>query len=108
MRLFQLQRITAVALLAFMTIHMIVVHYPPFHIDFAIILERMVDPVWKAVEILFLLTVLLHASAGAYAVATDYEQVAKYKRALAGAAMAAGVAAFLWGTLTILSWQPPV
>jgi len=63
MRIFQIQRITAVALLVFMTIHMIVVHYPPFHIDFSIIAQRMVNPVWKVIEILFLLSVLMHGLA---------------------------------------------
>ncbi|MBN2502956.1 MAG: succinate dehydrogenase, hydrophobic membrane anchor protein [Anaerolineales bacterium] len=108
MRVFQMQRLTAVALLFFLTLHMIVVHYPPFHIDFEIILERMVNPVWKVIEILFLFTVLIHALAGAYAVLTDYEQVARFKQALAWVAVVAGVAFFIWGALTIWSWQPPV
>lgn len=107
MRVFQLQRLSAVALLVFMTVHMIVVHYPPFHIDFSIIVERMVNPVWKVVEILFLFTVLIHALTGTYAVLTDYERVARYKRVIAGLAMAAGIAAFVWGAVTIFSWQLP-
>ena len=78
MKIFQVQRLTAVALLVFLTIHMIVVHYPPFHIDFSIILERMTNPVWKAVEILFLFSVVLHGLSGAYMVLTDYKQVSKF------------------------------
>lgn len=107
MRIFQIQRLSAVALLVFMTIHMIVVHYPPFHIDFSIIAERMVNPIWKVVEILFLLSVLLHALAGAYVVLTDYRQVAKYKKVIAGVVVVAGLVAFVWGTMTIISWQLP-
>ena len=79
MKIFQVQRITAVALLVFMTIHMIVVHYPPFHIDFSIIVERMANPVWKAIEILFLLSVVLHGLSGAWVVLTDYRQVNKFR-----------------------------
>lgn len=107
MKIFQIQRITAVALLVFMTMHMIVVHYPPFHIDFSIILERMVNPVWKVIEILFLLSVLLHGLAGAYVVLTDYKQVSKFKKAIAVVVIVAGIAAFAWGTATIISWQLP-
>ena len=107
MRIFQIQRITAVALLVFMTIHMIVVHYPPFHIDFSIIAQRMVNPVWKVIEILFLLSVLLHGLSGAYVVLTDYKQVSKFKKALAVLVVVVGIAAFFWGSWTILSWQLP-
>ena len=39
LRIFQMQRFSAIALLIFLTIHMIVVHYPPFHIDFTRILD---------------------------------------------------------------------
>jgi succinate dehydrogenase / fumarate reductase membrane anchor subunit len=108
MRVFQLQRISAVAMVVFMTMHMIVVHYPPFHIDFSIILERMQNPVWKVIEILFLFFVLVHALSGAYAVLIDYENVARYKKLIAVIAMVAGIVGFLWGTLTVLAWQPPI
>jgi len=104
MRIFQIQRVTAVALLVFMTIHMIVVHYPPFHIDFSIIAERMTNPVWKVIEILFLFSVLLHGLAGAYMVLTDYKQVSPYKKIVAGAVIVVGIAAFAWGSLTVISW----
>lgn len=107
MKVFQIQRITAVALLVFMTIHMIVVHYPPFHIDFTIIAERMANPVWKAVEILFLLSVLLHGLSGAYVVLTDYKQVNKFQKVLAVVVIVVGIVAFYWGASTIISWQLP-
>ena len=107
MRVFQIQRITAVAMLVFMTIHMVVVHYPPFHIDFSIIAQRMVNPVWKVIEILFLLTVLLHGLAGAYVVLTDYKQVNKFRKAVAAIVVVVGIAAFVWGSMTIISWHLP-
>ncbi len=107
MRIFQVQRVTAVALLVFMTIHMVVVHYPPFHIDFSIIAQRMANPVWKVIEILFLLTVLLHGLTGAYVVLTDYKQVNKFRKAVAAVVVVVGIVAFFWGALTVLSWQVP-
>ena len=108
MRIFLMQRISAIALLVFLTIHMIVVHYPPFHIDFSRIVERMAQPIWKAIDIAFLFFVLIHALTGAYMVLTDLEQVNKARRALAWLAILIGVGAFYYGTLTILAFQPPV
>lgn len=104
MRVFRWQRISAVALIFFMTIHMIVVHYPPFHIDFSRISERMAQPLWQAIDIAFLFFVLLHALAGAYVVLTDVERFSKGKRILAGAAVVIGVIAFIYGVQTILAF----
>lgn len=107
MRLFQMQRISAIALLLFMTIHMVVVHYPPFHIDFSRIIDRLDQPLWKGIDVAFLFFVLVHALSGAYAVLTDVEQIGTYKRALAGLALVVGLVAFVYGTITILAFQAP-
>lgn len=107
MRIFLLQRWSAIALLVFLTIHMIVVHYPPFHIDFSRIIERMASPIWKAIDIAFLAAVLIHALTGAYMVITDLERFGKYKRFLSWAAILIGVGAFYYGVITVLAFQPP-
>lgn len=106
MRTFQLQRYSAIALLFFLTVHMVVVHYPPFHIDFSRIIERMAQPLWKAIDIAFLLAVLVHALAGAYVVLTDFERGYRYRRALSWLAILIGLLAFVYGTQTILAFQP--
>ncbi len=107
MRVFQMQRYSAIGLLIFLTIHMIVVHYPPFHIDFSRIIVRMNQPLWKAIDILFLVFVLIHALAGAYVVLTDVQRFNKYQRVLAGLAIVIGIGAFIYGTMTILAFQAP-
>ena len=104
MRVFTMQRISAIALIIFMTIHMVVVHYPPFHIDFSRIAVRMADPLWQAIDILFLFFVLMHALAGAYVVLTDVERFGRVKRFLAGAAIVIGIIAFVYGVQTILAF----
>ena len=104
MRTFWIQRISAVALIFFLTIHMIVVHYPPFHIDFSRITERMAQPLWQAIDIAFLFFVLLHALAGAYVVITDVERFNRGKRILAGAAIVIGIGAFIYGVQTVLAF----
>lgn len=107
MWIFFWQRISAIALLFLLTVHMIVVHYPPFHIDFNRILERMDQPLWKAIDIAFLLFVLIHALLGAYMVLTDVERFDRYKRALAGLAIIIGIVAFIYGTMTVLAFEAP-
>jgi succinate dehydrogenase / fumarate reductase membrane anchor subunit len=102
-----MQRYTAIALLAFLTIHMIVVHYPPFHIDFSRIIDRLAQPLWKAIDIAFLGAVVMHALTGAYMVLTDVQRIYRYRRALAWAAVIVGLFAFYYGTITILAFQPP-
>ncbi len=107
MRIFQMQRYSAIALLVFLTIHMIVVHYPPFHIDFTRIIERMGQPLWKAIDIAFLFFVLMHALTGTYAVIVDLERFYAYRRELVGAAVLIFVLAFIYGVRTIWAFQPP-
>jgi succinate dehydrogenase hydrophobic anchor subunit len=107
MRIFQMQRYSAIALVIFLTIHMIVVHYPPFHIDFSRIVDRLADPLWKGIDIVFLFFVLMHALTGAYMVLTDWERVNAYKRVLAILAVVIGIGAFIYGTQTIMAFQPP-
>jgi succinate dehydrogenase hydrophobic anchor subunit len=106
MRVFQMQRFSAIALLVFLTIHMVVVHYPPFHIDFSRIVERMAQPIWKAIDIAFLFAVLVHALTGSYMVLTDWERFSRSRRVLAWASVLVGIGAFYYGTITILAFQP--
>jgi succinate dehydrogenase hydrophobic anchor subunit len=108
MRLFQLQRLSAVALVAFLTIHMVVLHYPPFHVDFSRIIDRMAQPLWKAVDIAFLFFVLVHALGGMHAVVSDLGGLRRWHKAHAIALSVLGVAGFLYGAATILAFQPPV
>ncbi|NPV65745.1 MAG: hypothetical protein HPY64_01215 [Anaerolineae bacterium] len=106
MRIFQMQRWSAIALLVFLTIHMIVVHYPPFHIDFSRIAARMGDPLWKAIDIVFLLAVLVHALAGTHQVFTDFQRFSRLHRVHAVVMVVLGVVAFVYGTATILAFNP--
>jgi succinate dehydrogenase hydrophobic anchor subunit len=107
MRVFQIQRWSAIALLVFVTIHMTVVHYPPFHIDYSRIIERMGQPLWKAIDVAFLFFVLLHAVSGSYAVLMDFGGIARLKKVLAASATVLVLVGFVYGTMTILAFQPP-
>ena len=104
MRIFLMQRISAIALVVFLTLHMVVVHYPPGHIDVDRVLERLDQPLWKAIDIAFLFVVLMHALTGAYMVITDVERFNVYRRGLAWVGVVAGVLLFIYGTQTILAF----
>jgi succinate dehydrogenase hydrophobic anchor subunit len=108
MRLFQIQRWSAVALVVFLTVHMIVLHYPPFHVDFSRVIVRMADPLWKAIDITFLFFVLLHALGGMHAVVLDFEGLKPWRKVHAAALLVIGLVAFVYGAMTILAFQPPV
>jgi succinate dehydrogenase hydrophobic membrane anchor protein len=107
MRLFWLQRISAIALVVFLSLHMIVVHYPPGNLDFSRVLERLENPVWKAIDIAFLLSVLVHGLGGTYAVLMDLERVTPLKRVLTGVLVILGIIGFVYGTYTVLSFELP-
>ena len=107
MRIFIIQRISAIALVIFLALHMIVVHYPPGHIDFSRVLDRLADPLWKAIDIAFLVAALSHALAGTYAVLLDIERVTPLKRVIAGILIILGIIGLAFGTFTIISFQPP-
>lgn len=112
MRIFQMQRISAVALLVFMTIHMTVAHYDiqanfrAYEITYHTVIDRLGTPLWKGIDIAFLFFVLLHALTGSYMVITDLERGYKYKKVFAWAAVMLGVIAFYFGAVTILSFNP--
>jgi succinate dehydrogenase hydrophobic anchor subunit len=109
MRVFQMQRVSAIALLIFLGIHMAVMHYPPWEIDFkTVVIERLSNPIWKVIDIGFLLAVLVHALAGSYVVITDLQRFSRIRRAVAGVAIVLGVIGAIYGTVTILAFQPPV
>jgi succinate dehydrogenase hydrophobic anchor subunit len=106
MGFFRMQRLTAIALVAFMALHMIVVHYPPGHLDFTRVLERLANPLWKAIDIAFLGTALLHGLGGLYDVLIDVERITPARRAVAGTLAAIGLAAFAYGVYTVVSFTP--
>lgn len=106
-RIFQLQRISAIGLVVFLTTHMVVAHYPPGHLDFSRVIERMAYPLWKGIDILLLASALTHAVTGLYMVVTDVEKVGRYRQALGWAGVILFAVAFVYGTITILAFQPP-
>jgi succinate dehydrogenase hydrophobic anchor subunit len=101
---YQLQRISAVGLVVFLFLHIIVMHYPPRELNYSNILDQMENPLWKGIEISFLFFVMVHALTGVYGVLTDYDFLARYKKVIAALFFLAGSVAVYWGATTVLSW----
>lgn len=108
MKIFKIQRASAVLLLFFFVMHIVIMHYafPIQEITFETTVSRMQSPVWKGIEICFLFSVILHGLSGAYAVLTDYDKIAKFKKPIGVLLVAIGVWAMYIGTMTVLSWVP--
>ncbi len=95
-RVYQVQRISAVILLVLLLVHTHFVRHMP--------LDR---PLWKAADIAFLFTMLLHGLTGAYVIVSGMTHAGALKRALAALAILIGVGAFLYGAGAIIAFQPP-
>jgi succinate dehydrogenase hydrophobic anchor subunit len=109
MQTFKIQRYSAIALLFFLTLHMIYTHYvPPYHVSFNMVLTRLNSPVWKVIDFFFLVSVITHALAGSFQVVTDFENIYSYRKALAWAAIIIGILTILYGTKTLIAFQMPV
>ena len=104
MKIFQIQRVSAVLLLFFFVMHIVIMHYPPQEVNYASVVSRLDSPVWKGIEIAFLFSVVTHGMAGAYSVLNDYEKIANYKTAIGVALFVVGSWAMYIGTMTVLSW----
>ena len=109
MKIFIMQRVSAIALVIFMTLHMVVVHFPVRNLGYQEVLtNRMGQTGWQIMYVLFLFTVLVHGLAGAYMVLTDVGSVAKYKKGLAWGIVVLGIIYFVYGTMTIIKFAEAV
>ncbi|GAB4440976.1 MAG: hypothetical protein Kow00120_09270 [Anaerolineae bacterium] len=95
-RLYQVQRIAAIALLALLLIHTHFVRHIPLD-----------NPLWRIVDIAFLFTIVLHGLIGAYSVLAGGARVSRYRRALAAAVIVIGIVVFFYGARAILAFQAP-
>lgn len=106
MEVFLIQRFTAIGLVVFLALHMIIVHYPPGNLDFTRVLVRLENPLWKVIDIVFLLTVLAHALAGSYAFLHDFQRLSHFSRVISIFLITIGIIGFIYGSWTILSFLP--
>jgi succinate dehydrogenase hydrophobic membrane anchor protein len=87
-----LQRISAILLLVFMFVHMVVAHYFPVRdISYNDVLSRLNYSGWKIFYILFLAVVLYHALNGVWTVVSDFRQLRSFQKPLLGLIVLVGL-----------------
>lgn len=96
-----LQRLSAIALLVMLFLHVTLSHFPPRDIDFDNVLTRLQYPGWKVFYIAFLAIVLYHALNGVWQVASDWSAVRRARRIVLGVTWIVGLIFLYLGAETI-------
>src|SRR5579862_3781063 len=103
-----LQRITGAALAILLILHFWVEHFVSENLrrgdlTFAAIRGRIMNPLWQAIDIAFLLIALLHGLSGARNILLDYSRIGRRgARFATGGLIAAGVVWAWWGIAAFL------
>jgi len=100
-----LQRVTGIILVVVMVSHYILMHYS---LDsghtFAAVMERMKEPFWKMFDLTFITLGLYHGLNGTWNVFRDYKSRPAVSLTLYGIILVAGIAFWVLGVNTILSF----
>jgi succinate dehydrogenase / fumarate reductase, membrane anchor subunit len=104
-----MQRITGLLLVPVVLAHLLVTHYVlgnptrgAFDVDYANVAERLANPWWKLIDLLFLGIVLFHGLRGVLVVINEGVHRPWLRVTLFCAALALGVVLAILGTVTIL------
>jgi succinate dehydrogenase / fumarate reductase membrane anchor subunit len=106
------QRISAVVLILLLLAHFIVIHYSGTgDVDFNIVKERLMHPiwgpVWRTITLLLLFTALFHGLNGVWGVLLDYIRKGAMRIWLFSLIVAIGLVLATLGSITILTFRPP-
>lgn len=103
------QRISGVALAAILGLHFVVLHLISHGVyDYRTIVERMVSPAWKALDIFFLVLALYHVMTGVTIVIDDYVHRAGWRNFLYVLNWLLALFLLMYGTMIVLSLTAPV
>ena len=100
------QRVSGVYLAAVLFAHVWLLHYLLREdLTFAAVAERLATPLWKTIDISFLVVALFHGLYGLWIVLEDYIHWGWVRIALYSAISAVALIALVLGILTILPFQ---
>jgi succinate dehydrogenase / fumarate reductase membrane anchor subunit len=107
-----MQRITGLLLVPVVLAHLLVTHYVlgdplrgAFDVDYANVVQRLANPWWKLIDLLFLGIVLFHGLRGVLVVLNEGIHRPWLRVTLYCAVLALGVLLAILGTVTILPFQ---
>lgn len=101
------QRISGAALLIALLIHFWVLHFfpadPHGEITFDIVMQRLAHPLFKTVDLIFLVTAIYHGMNGLILVVHDYLHKPALRMFVVGSLWVVGIWFLILGSITILS-----
>lgn len=103
------QRISGVFLLAALLAHFWVLHYSnEGEVTFQIVAQRLATPLWKTIDLTFLVLAIIHGFNGFIMLIHDYIHRPNVRLALVSLVWVAGIILGVLGTLTIISFKAPL
>jgi succinate dehydrogenase / fumarate reductase membrane anchor subunit len=101
------QRVSGLYLAVVLFLHVIMTHVlVRGELDFSDVAERVATPLWKTLDISFLVIALFHGLYGAWIVLDDYIHVQWLRTLIYGAIAVAAVMFVSLGVLTLIAFNP--
>ena len=102
-----MQRISGAVLLLALLLHFWVLHFFPFgsehgEITFDIVMKRLSHPLWRTIDLLFLVVGLYHGMNGIILVVNDYIRNSRWRTLIVGVLWVAALFFLIIGSMTIL------
>ncbi len=102
------QRVSGLALAVILLLHFIVLHYlTAGPLTYQAVMARLAHPLWKTVDILFVVLGLIHAVNGFHLLIDDYVHRPGSRQVLVGLNWVVGAFFMILGVVTIISLKAP-
>jgi len=102
-----MQRISGAVLLLVLILHFWILHFFPSgahgEITYKVVMERLSHPVWRTVDLLFLMVGLYHGMNGVILIVHDYIRHSQWRILIIGVLWIAALFFLIIGSLTIFS-----
>ncbi len=103
------QRISGAVLVLALLLHFWVLHYSnQGEVTFEIVAQRLATPLWKTIDLSFLLLAVIHGFWGFLMLARDYVHHRPSRLFLVAAVWTVGIIIGVMGALTIIGFHPPL
>jgi succinate dehydrogenase / fumarate reductase membrane anchor subunit len=103
------QRITGVFLVIALLAHFWVLHYSNSgEVTFAMVAQRLATPLWKTIDLTFLVMAIIHGFYGFLMVTRDYVHNNNLRLFLVSLVWVIGIVFGVLGTLTIIGFKAPM
>ncbi|RJP79290.1 MAG: succinate dehydrogenase, hydrophobic membrane anchor protein [Candidatus Zixiibacteriota bacterium] len=103
------QRISGAVLVLALLLHFWVLHYSnQGEVTFEIVAQRLATPVWKTIDLTFLVLAVIHGFWGFLMIVRDYVHSKNMRLFLVAAVWTVGLVIAVMGALTIIGFHPPL